>query len=62
MGWEIAGQMGAVCSLFVIEQYGPQSHSYTPAQFVERFRQHFDDDGALDALAATKKALGVFEE
>ena len=52
-GWEIAGQMGAVCSAFVIEQYGSQSHHYTPKKFIERFRQHFDDKGKLETLAAT---------
>jgi adenosine kinase len=56
VGWEIAGKMGTVCAAYVIECNGPQSHCYTPAEFVERFRQHFDDGGALDPLEALGRA------
>lgn len=48
--WELAGRMGALAATYALEQVGPQSHHYTPAQFVARFRQHFDDGGALDSL------------
>jgi adenosine kinase len=48
--WEIAGQMGCLAAAYVLEQVGTQSHRYTPAEFVERYRQHFDDRGALDRL------------
>jgi adenosine kinase len=48
--WEVAGRMGSLAAAYVLEQLGPQSHHYTPAEFVARFRQHFDDQGALDAL------------
>jgi adenosine kinase len=50
--WEMAGRMGSLAAAYVLEQLGPQSHHYTPAQFVARYRQHFDDEGALDALSA----------
>jgi adenosine kinase len=42
--------MGAVAAAFCLEQEGPQGHSFTPAEFVSRFRDHFDDQGKLDAL------------
>lgn len=48
--WEIAGQVGALAATYVLEQLGPQSHHYTPESFVARFRQHADDQGALDVL------------
>lgn len=48
--WEIAGQMGAVSSAYVLEQKGTQNHCYTRAEFVARYRQHFDDGGLLDAM------------
>jgi adenosine kinase len=51
-GWdlELCGQMGALAATYCLEQPGPQGHSYTPVEFVERFRQTFDDHGKLDAL------------
>ena len=48
--WEIAGRMGSLSATYVLEQLGPQNHHYSPQDFVARFRQHFDDDGALDVL------------
>ena len=48
--WEIAGRMGALASAYVLEENGTQGHGYTVGQFVERFRQNFDDGGALDIL------------
>ncbi|WP_420644438.1 carbohydrate kinase family protein [Candidatus Leptofilum sp.] len=48
--WEIAGRMGALAATYVLEQLGPQNHAYSPQEFVARYRQHFDDDGALDIL------------
>ncbi len=48
--WEIAGRMGSLAATYVLEQVGTQSHHYTPAEFVGRYRAHFDDKGALDAL------------
>jgi adenosine kinase len=48
--WEIAGRMGALASAYVLESFGTQSHHYTTADFVTRFRQHFDDCGALEQL------------
>jgi adenosine kinase len=48
--WPIAGRMGALAATYVIENEGTQNHNFTPAAFVARFREHFDDDGALDIL------------
>jgi adenosine kinase len=50
LGWELAGQMGALAATYTLEQPGPQGHSYALPEFVARFREHFDDEGALDAL------------
>lgn len=51
-GWdlEICGRMGALAATYCLEQHGPQSHQYTPAEFITRSRQHFDDGGILDTL------------
>jgi len=48
--WDIAGRMGALAAAYVLEQMGTQSHRYTRTEFVARYRQHFDDEGALDIL------------
>lgn len=48
--WEICGRVGALAATYVLEQVGTQNHRYTRAEFVARFRQHFDDGGLLDAM------------
>ncbi len=48
--WDVCGRMGAVAATYVLEQVGTQNHFFTPAEFVARYRAHFDDDGALDVL------------
>jgi adenosine kinase len=48
--WELSGKVGALCATYVLENIGTQTHNFTPAQFVARFRSCFDDGGALDAL------------
>lgn len=48
--WELAGRMGALAATWVLEEPGAQGHRYDGAEFVARFRDHFDDEGALDAL------------
>lgn len=50
---KLCGEMGALSATYVLEQVGTQSHHFTPAEFVERFRTQFDDQGALDSLLET---------
>jgi len=50
--WELCGQIGAVAAAYVLEHPGTQSHHYTLAEFVARFRTQFDDGGALDRWLA----------
>lgn len=51
-GWnlEICGKMGAVAASFCLEREGPRGHSFSPAEFVARFREHFEDQGLLADL------------
>jgi adenosine kinase len=49
-GWELCGQMGALAAAYVLEQNGTQNHHYTLAEFIARFREHFDDGGKLNQL------------
>jgi adenosine kinase len=48
--WDVAGRMGALAATYCLENVGPQNHTYTRAEFVQRYRQHFDDGGVLDQL------------
>ncbi|MGQ9710862.1 MAG: carbohydrate kinase family protein [Anaerolineae bacterium] len=48
--WDLAGRMGSLAATYALENPGGQGHYYTLAEFVARFREHFDDQGALDAL------------
>jgi adenosine kinase len=48
--WEVCGRMGALAATYCLEHHGPQNHSFTPAEFAARYREHFDDGGLLDHL------------
>ena len=48
--WKLCGEIGSLAAVYCLEQRGPQSHSYTREEFINRFRHHFDDSGKLDAL------------
>jgi adenosine kinase len=50
LDWQTCGQIGALAATYCLENKGTQNHCYTPAGFVARYRQHFDDRGALDVL------------
>jgi len=50
MDWQTCGQMGVLAATYCLEQRGTQNHCYTPQEFVERYRNIFDDQGILDAL------------
>ena len=50
--WSISGRMGALAAAYVLENMGTQNHYFTVGDFVSRYREHFDDDGALDRLLA----------
>lgn len=49
--WQTCGEMGALAATYCLEQRGTQNHRYTRQEFVSRFRQFFDDQGALDTLS-----------
>ncbi len=52
----LAGQLGALCATYALEHVGTQNHSFTLAEFVQRFRAFFDDGGLLDSLLAPVSA------
>ena len=50
MEWQTCAQMGVLAATYCLEQHGPQGHSFTLGEFMDRFRAHFDDRGQLDRL------------
>jgi adenosine kinase len=50
LDWDLCGKMGSLAAVYCLEQKGTQNHHYTPAEFIERFRQHYDDGGKLEVL------------
>lgn len=41
-------RMGSLAAAFCLEQRGPQGHSYTPAEFIARYRCSFDNGDQLE--------------
>lgn len=50
LDWETCGQMGSLAATYCLEEKGTQNHVYTPAEFIARYREVFDDEGKLDVL------------
>ena len=48
--WELCGQVGSLAATYCLEKKGTQNHTFSPAEFVSRFRKYFNDKGILDAL------------
>lgn len=48
--WDVAGRMGALAAAYVLENVGTQNHTFTIEEFIARYREQFDDEGALDLL------------
>ena len=50
LGFQISGQMGALAATYCLENRGTQNHKYTIPEFVQRYRDYFNDQSALKAL------------
>jgi adenosine kinase len=57
--WSVAGRMGALAAAYVLEQFGPQNHYFTREAFVARYRENFDDEGALDVLLPSPSQINT---
>jgi adenosine kinase len=49
---ELCAQIGALAATYCLETDGPQSHYFTPNEFIARFRKHFDDEEKLDVFVS----------
>jgi adenosine kinase len=52
LSWQTTGRIAALAATYVLEQHGTQSHHYTLAEFVARYRRFFGDTAELQSLAA----------
>ena len=59
LDWQTCGQMGVLAATYCLEQTGPQGQHYTLAEYIERFRQQFDDQGVLDMLGTRSEESGA---
>jgi adenosine kinase len=50
LDWDTCGRVGALAATYCLEQQGTQNHSFTPAEFLSRYRRYFNDQGKLDVL------------
>ena len=50
LDWKTCGQVGALAATYCLENQGPQGHSYTVHEFIQRYRRCFTDHGRLDVL------------
>jgi len=50
LNMECCGRMGALAATYCLEQRGSQGQSFTTSDFVERYRQVFEDGSELDCL------------
>jgi adenosine kinase len=48
--WPVVGRVAALTAVYAIEHRGPQAHSYTLAEFRERYRENFGAAPELEAL------------
>jgi adenosine kinase len=52
LDWEMCGRVGALAATYCLEETGTQTHSYTRREFIDRFRESFDDKGKLDIFTS----------
>ena len=48
---EVTGRVAALAAAYTVEQHGPQAHTYTPTEFVERYVDAFGPSEEVETLA-----------
>jgi adenosine kinase len=57
--WEVIGRMAALAATYVLEQFGTQSHHYTPAEFAARYRRAFGTADELETTVESKEGANT---
>jgi adenosine kinase len=50
LGFQTSGQMGSLSATYCLENRGTQNHRFTIPEYVQRYRNYFNDQSALQAL------------
>ncbi len=50
LSWEQCGKIGALCGAFTLENVGPTTHSFSWAEFADRYETNFGAEPALEQL------------
>jgi adenosine kinase len=50
--WSVVGRVAALTAVYAIEHRGPQGHSYTLAEFRDRYRENFGAAPEIDSLTS----------
>jgi adenosine kinase len=50
MDWRTCGELGSLAATYCLENDGPQGHAFEIDEFLARYREHYQDEGRLDAL------------
>ena len=56
--WEVSGRLGALAATYVLEQPGPQGHTYTRHEFANRYRDLFGDAAELEDFVRYTRSSG----
>ncbi len=48
--WPVAGRLGSLAAVYVLEKHGTQNHDYTLDEFVARFRGEFGHDATFEPI------------
>ena len=54
--WDIAGRIGSLAATYVLEENGTQGHVFSVDEFVERFREEYDDQGLLEKINSAQRS------
>jgi adenosine kinase len=57
LDWETCGRLGSLAATYCLENEGPQAHHFEPAEFIDRYREHYDDKGKLEILRQSQSTI-----
>jgi adenosine kinase len=55
---EVCGKVGALCSVYALEQMGTTAHRFTLDEFIARYAVYFGDEPSLELLRQPAQVAG----
>ena len=56
LDWALCARLGSLAATYCLEHEGPQAHHYKTHEFLDRYRQFYNDGGKLDVLLASNQS------